>query len=73
MVAIGLLSGDTGNKIINFEDYNAQTIGIILLGYRLRSLYLQVIIFYERVLIRQYLKIIKTKLLFSFLMLDNFH
>ena len=32
MVAIGLLlSGDTGNKIINFEDYNAQTIGIILL------------------------------------------
>ena len=32
MVAIGLLlSGDTGNKIISFEDYNAQTIGIILL------------------------------------------
>ena len=32
MVAIGLLlSGDTGNKIINFENYNAQTIGIILL------------------------------------------
>ena len=32
MVAIGLLlSGDTGNKIINFEDHNAQTIGIILL------------------------------------------
>ena len=32
MVAIGLLlSGETGNKIINFEDYNAQTIGIILL------------------------------------------
>ena len=32
MVAIGLLlSGDTGNKIINFQDYNAQTIGIILL------------------------------------------
>ena len=26
-----LLSGDTGNKIINFQDYNAQTIGIILL------------------------------------------
>ena len=26
-----LLTGDTGNKIINFQDYNAQTIGIILL------------------------------------------
>ena len=26
-----LLTGDAGNKIINFEDYNAQTIGIILL------------------------------------------
>tara|TARA_B100000945_G_scaffold309153_1_gene299708 strand:+ start:450 stop:1034 length:585 start_codon:yes stop_codon:yes gene_type:complete len=26
-----LLTGDTGNKIINFNDYNAQTIGIILL------------------------------------------
>ena len=32
MVPIGLLlSGETGNKIINFQDYNAQTIGIILL------------------------------------------
>ena len=32
MVSIGLLlSGDTGNKIINFQDYNAQTIGIIFL------------------------------------------
>ena len=26
-----LLTGDTGNKIVNFQDYNAQTIGIILL------------------------------------------
>ena len=26
-----LLLGETGNKIINFQDYNAQTIGIILL------------------------------------------
>ncbi len=26
-----LLTGETGNKLINFEDYNAQTIGIILL------------------------------------------
>ena len=26
-----LLLGDTGNKIFNFQDYNAQTIGIILL------------------------------------------
>ena len=26
-----LLSGQVGNKIVNFEDYNAQTIGIILL------------------------------------------
>jgi len=32
MIDIGLLiSGDTGNKIIKFENYNAQTIGIILL------------------------------------------
>ena len=26
-----LLTGETGNKIINFEDYNAQTIGIVFL------------------------------------------
>ena len=26
-----LLTRDTGNKIVNFQDYNAQTIGIILL------------------------------------------
>ncbi len=26
-----LLTGDSGNKLINFQDYNAQTIGIILL------------------------------------------
>ena len=26
-----LLLGDTGNKFVNFQDYNAQTIGIILL------------------------------------------
>ena len=26
-----LLTGKTGNKLINFQDYNAQTIGIILL------------------------------------------
>ena len=32
MVAIALLlTGETGNKILNFQDYNAQTIGIILL------------------------------------------
>ena len=32
MTAIALLlTGETGNKIINFQDYNAQTIGIILL------------------------------------------
>ena len=32
MVAIGLLlTGETGNKILNFQDYNAETIGIILL------------------------------------------
>ena len=32
MVSIGLLlSGDFGNKILNFQNYNAQTIGIILL------------------------------------------
>ena len=26
-----MLTGESGNKIINFQDYNAQTIGIILL------------------------------------------
>ena len=26
-----LLTGETGNKIVNFQEYNAQTIGIILL------------------------------------------
>ena len=26
-----LLTGESGNKIVNFQDYNAQTIGIILL------------------------------------------
>ena len=32
MVAIALLlTRETGNKILNFQDYNAQTIGIILL------------------------------------------
>ncbi len=32
MVSIALLlSGETGNKIIDFQDYNAQTIGIIFL------------------------------------------
>jgi|TARA_B100001059_G_C17691319_1_gene505107 cardiolipin synthase (CMP-forming) len=32
MVAIALLlTGETGNKILKFQDYNAQTIGIILL------------------------------------------
>jgi cardiolipin synthase (CMP-forming) len=32
MVAISLLlTGETGNKILSFQDYNAQTIGIILL------------------------------------------
>ncbi|MDC0488710.1 CDP-diacylglycerol--glycerol-3-phosphate 3-phosphatidyltransferase [Pelagibacteraceae bacterium] len=32
MIAIAiLLTGESGNKVINFQDYNAQTIGIILL------------------------------------------
>ena len=32
MTAISiLLTGETGNKVVNFQDYNAQTIGIILL------------------------------------------
>ena len=32
MLAIALLlTGETGNKILNFQDYNAQTIGVILL------------------------------------------
>ncbi len=28
-----LLLGDTGNKILNFQDYNAQTIGTLYTGY----------------------------------------
>jgi cardiolipin synthase len=32
MVAISLLlTGETGNKILNFQDYNAQSIGMVLL------------------------------------------
>jgi CDP-diacylglycerol--glycerol-3-phosphate 3-phosphatidyltransferase/cardiolipin synthase len=32
MISIAiLLTGNSGNKVINFQDYNAQTIGIILL------------------------------------------
>ena len=32
MIAIALLlTGETGNKILNFQNYNAQIIGIILL------------------------------------------
>ena len=32
MVSIAiLLTGDSGNRILNFQDYNAQTIGIVLL------------------------------------------
>ena len=32
MISIAiLLTGESGNKIINFQDYNAQTIGIIIL------------------------------------------
>ena len=32
MIAIAILfTGESGNKVINFQDYNAQTIGIILL------------------------------------------
>ena len=34
MIAIAiLLTGESGNKVINFQDYNAQTIGIILLWF----------------------------------------
>ena len=34
MISIAiLLTGESGNKIINFQDYNAQTIGIILLWF----------------------------------------
>ena len=34
MVSIAiLLTGESGNKVINFQDYNAQTIGIILLWF----------------------------------------
>ena len=28
-----LLTGESGNKLINFQDYNAQTIGIVLLWF----------------------------------------
>ncbi len=32
MISIAiLLTGESGNKLINFQDYNAQTIGIVLL------------------------------------------
>ena len=34
MIAIAtLLTGESGNKVINFQDYNAQTIGIIFLWF----------------------------------------
>ena len=67
MVSIALLlSGDTGNRILNFQDYNAQTIGIIYYGYQQRLLYLLVMTICVKELIMQYLKTIKTKLLFSF-------
>ena len=34
MVSIAiLLTGESGNKLINFQDYNAQTIGIVLLWF----------------------------------------
>ena len=34
MISIAiLLTGESGNKLINFQDYNAQTIGIILLWF----------------------------------------
>ena len=34
MIAITiLLTGESGNKVINFQDYNAQTVGIILLWF----------------------------------------
>ena len=36
-----LLTGETGNKIINFQDYNAQTIGIVLLTNDLNCLYVR--------------------------------
>ena len=75
MVSIALLlSGETGNKIINFQDYNAQTIGIIFLWL---SAALTLFTGYDicaKELIMQFLKIIKIKQLFSFLLkLDNFH
>ena len=34
MISIAiLLTGESGNKVINFQDYNAQTIGIVLLWF----------------------------------------
>ena len=39
-----LLTGESGNKIINFEDYNAQTVGIILLWLSAFLLYILVMI-----------------------------
>ena len=75
MVSIALLlSGETGNKIINFQDYNAQTIGIILLWLSAFLTLLLVMIICVKELITQCQKITKIKLLFSFLLkLDNFH
>ena len=67
MVSIALLlSGETGNKILNFQDYNAQTIGIILLWLSAALHFLQVMSICEKELTTQYQKTIKIKLLFSF-------
>ena len=75
MVSIALLlSGDTGNKIINFQDYNAQTIGIILLWLSAALTLFTGYDYMRKGIDTLCLKTIKIKLLFSFLLkFDNFH
>jgi len=75
MVSIALLlSGETGNKIINFQDYNAQTIGIILLWL---SAFLTLFTGYDYMrkgIDHAMSEDNKIKLLFFFLLkLDSFH
>ncbi len=67
MVSIALLlSGETGNKLINFQDYNAQTIGIILLWLSAALTLFTGYEYMRKELTTQFLKTIKIKLLFSF-------
>ena len=74
MLAIAiLLTGDSGNKLVNFQDYNAHTIGIVLLWL---SAFLTLYTGYDYVkkgMTMPLTKIRNVKLLFFFLLkLDSF-